>query len=236
MFQKLFESLDEKVFTPELKESLEKQFNEAVEAKATEIANTKIEELTEELSQKSEQHIEFLNEKAEEFTELKQQELIESLDKYLDRVVDEFLIENEIALTESVKIKKADMLIEAFETMIVSTGVDVAKIVEAKDDSEVQTKLTETIDKYDSLVEENIQLKEENDSLIKLGVITEMSSGLSIVETEKFKKLANLVEFTKDEEFAKKLELIKESIKVPESTKTEKQLDESEKPEWAHLV
>ena len=34
MLNKLFESLDAKVFTPELKESLEAQFNEAVEIKA----------------------------------------------------------------------------------------------------------------------------------------------------------------------------------------------------------
>ena len=237
MFKKLFESLDEKVFTPELKETLEAQFNEAVEAKATEIADSKINEKIEELNQKSEEHIELLNEKAEEFVELKRQELVESLDKYLDRIVDEFLIESEEKLTESAKSEKADMLIEAFESMIISHGVEVAKIVEAKNTDSVETKLTETVKKYDSLVEENISLKEENDKLIKLGVIAETSADLSIVECEKFKKLADLVEFTKDEEFVKKLEVIKESVKgTKESNQEDTEVNEDTKPEWAHLV
>ena len=41
---KLFESLDEKVFTPELKEQLEAEFNAAVEDRANLIAESKLED------------------------------------------------------------------------------------------------------------------------------------------------------------------------------------------------
>jgi hypothetical protein len=242
MLEKLFESLDEKVFTPELKDALEVQFNEAVEAKAATVADERIEEAVEALNEKSEAHIEFLNEKADAFVEMKQAEMVESLDKYLDRIVSEFLSEAQDALDASVKSEKADMVIEAFDSMLTATGVEVAKIVEAKDESAVEAKLEESVVKYDSLVEENIALKEENETLIKMGVVNEMKEGLSLVEAEKFEKLAGLVEFTKDEAFAEKLETIKESVKGAVEAK-EEELEESVKeeaaeaaPAWAHLV
>lgn len=243
MLEKLFESLDENVFTAELKESLEAQFNEAVEAKAAIIADEKIEEATDSLNEKSEAHIDFLNEKADQYVAQKQSEMVDSLDKYLDRVVEEFVSEAKDALNESVKSEKADMIIEAFDSMLTATGVEVAKIVEAKDNSAVENKLEESVEKYDSLVEELIALKDENETLIKMGVISELKEGLSIVEAEKFVKLAGLVEFTKDEAFAEKLETIKESVKgaveakEEELTETVVQEGESnEAPAWAHLV
>lgn len=238
----LFESLDEKVFTPELKEALEAQFNETVETKATSIAEARIEEEIDYLNEKSEQHIEFLNKKAEEYVEMKQAEMVESLDKYLERIVDEFVVEAKDSLTESVKSEKADMIIEAFDAMLVATGVQVAKIVETKDDNSIEKKLEESIAKYDDLVEENIALSEENKKLIKMGVISELKEDLSLVEAEKFEKLAGLVEFTKSEEFLVKLTTIKESVKGAAKVNDENLKDAglTEKhvkpPVWAHLI
>lgn len=242
MLEKLFESLDEKVFTADLKESLEAQFNEAVETKAAVIAEARIEDEIDSLNEKSEQHIELLNEKAEEYVAMKQSEMVESLDKYLERIVEEFMAEAKSALDESLKSEKADMIIEAFDSMLTATGVEVAKIVEAKDDQQIEKKLEESIKKQDSLVEEIISLKEENDKLLKMGVVAEMVEGLSIVEAEKFKKLADLVEFSKDDAFAQKLETIKESVKGAVEAKEDKlqesadKEDEVDAPVWAHLV
>jgi hypothetical protein len=239
MLEKLFESLDEKVFTAELRESLESQFNEAVELKASTLVEERIEEEIDSLNEKSEAHIEMLNEKAEEFVKLEKEAMVENLDKYLDRIVEEFLTEAKTSLDESLKSEKADMIIEAFDSMLVAGGVEVSQIVEAKDNSSVEEKLKESIEKYDTLVEENIELKEEADKLIKIGVIAEMTEGLSLVESEKFKKLADLVEFSKDEAFAEKLETIKESVKGAVEVKKEEKLEESAdvaKPVWAHLV
>ncbi len=241
MLEKLFESLDEKVFTPELKKALEAQFNEAVETKAESIAEAKIEEEIDSLNEKAEQHVEFLNKKSEEYTAMKQAEMVESLDKYLERVVDKFVAEAKDLLAESVKSEKADMIIEAFDAMLVATGVQVAKIVEAKDETTIETKLAKNTAKYDALVEENIALSEENKKLIKMGVISELKEGLSLVEAEKFEKLAELVEFSKSGEFLTKLTTIKESVKgtadKSESLKVAGLTEEhANAPIWAHLV
>ena len=240
MLEKLFESLDEKVFTPELKKALEAQFNEAVETKAESIAEAKIEEEIDSLNEKAEQHVEFLNKKAEEYIAMKQAEMVESLDKYLERVVDKFVAEAKDLLAESVKSEKADMIIEAFDAMLVATGVQVAKIVEAKDETAIETKLAENTVKYDALVEENIALSEENKKLIKMGVISELKEGLSLVEAEKFEKLAELVEFSKSGEFLTKLTTIKESVKgtadKSENLKVAGLTEHANAPIWAHLV
>ena len=235
----LFESLDEKVFTPELKESLEAQFNEAVETKAAMVAEARIEEEIDALNEKSEKHIDMLNEKAEEYQTSLKEEMVNSLDKYLDRVVEEFVSEAKEALEESVKSEQADALIEAFDSMLVTAGVKVAKIVEAKDDSAIENKLSESVEKNDALVDEIISLKEENEKLIKLGLVNEIKEGLSLVESEKFEKLAGLVEFSRDEAFAKKLETIKENVKGAAEEQLEESVEEQQeenKPSWAHLI
>jgi len=241
MLEKLFESLDDKVFTAELKESLQAQFNEAVETQASIVAEERIEEQIDSLNEKAEEHIEFLNEKAEEYVAIKEAEMLDNVDKYLNRVVEEFVSEAKESLAESVKNEKADMIIEAFDSMLVATGVKVSQIVEAKEDSSVESKLDEAVSKYDALVEENIALEKENEELLKTGTITEMCEGLSMVEAEKFKKLAGLVEFTKDQTFVDKLDTIKESIKGSVEDREEvseavNETVEADKPAWSHLV
>ena len=189
MLKEIFESLDENIFTADLKEKLENKFNEAVEAKAIINADARIEEEIDSLNEKSEQHIEFLNEKAEEYVNLQKEEIINYVDKYLDRIVEEFVQEAKEKLEESEKSEHADMIIEAFDSMLVAAGVKVSQIVEAKETSAVDRQLNESIEKYDDLVNENIALQEENNRLIKAGVILEMKDGMSIVEAEKFEKL-----------------------------------------------
>jgi len=164
------------------------------------------------------------------------------LDKYLERIVEEFVAEAKSSLEESVTSEKADMIIEAFDSMLVATGVKVSKIVESKDNSDIENKLEESISKYDALVEENIALSEENKKLIKMGVISEMKEGLSLVESNKFEKLADLVEFSKSEDYVSKLTTIKESVKGAAEVKDENLKDagltkeQAKPPVWAHLV
>lgn len=256
MLDKLFESLDEKVFTPKLKSELQVQFNEAVEIKADELAADRIEEELENLNDKSESHIRSLNEqvqnrieelddKAEEFVEMKLAEMTTKVEEYLDLVVEEFVQDSKETLEESVKSEKAEMIIEAFESMMVATGVKVSDIVESRDETSIDAELTETEEKYDTLIEKHIELQDQNSTLIKLGVIKELSESLSLIESEKFERLASLVEFTADADYVEKLELIKENVKGSKAPIVEAQpeqtfgLTESQKSfnnSYSHLI
>lgn len=209
---KLFESLDDKVFTADLKESLEIQFNEAVELKVQELVEAKTLALEEKAEEYAEMKVEMIEEKAEEFVEKKMQELSESVERYLDRIIEDFINESKEKLVESIKSEQSEMIIEAFDSLLVATGVELSKIVEAKEENDEKSKLEESIKKYDNLIEENISLKEENDKLVKLGIINEMKEGLSLLESEKFEKAASIVEFSRDNSYVNKLEIIKESI------------------------
>ena len=238
MLETLFEALDENVFTTELKESLEAQFNEAVESKAQslaeELAAEKISEAVEGMTERVKE-IEAENQvKLEEAKEAlvvefaeKESAIIESVDRYLDKAIEEFVAEAKEALDASVKSEKADLVIEALSAMMVSAGVEVSQIIEAKETSDVEKQLEESIAKYDALMESFISKENEVDALIKIGVINEMKEGLTLVESEKFEKLANIVEFSKDAAYLEKLETIKESVKGSVEEKSEEKIEES---------
>lgn len=240
---KLFESLDDKVFTADLKESLEVQFNEAVELKVQELVEAKTLALEEKAEEYTEMKIEMIEEKAEEFVEKKMQELSESVERYLDRIIEDFINESKEKLEESIKSEQSEMIIEAFDSLLVATGVELSKIVEAKEENDEKSKLEESIKKYDNLIEENISLKEENDKLVKLGIINGMKEGLSLLESEKFEKAANIVEFSRDNSYINKLEIIKESILgTVEPKKEDKEVivesfkDSGIKNDFSHLI
>lgn len=261
MLEKLLESLDKEVYSVEMLEGIQMQFNEAVLAKAEELSNQKLEEALaakdeeietkiSELEEKSEQYVNEsiesktveLEEKAAEFMELKLSEINESLDLFLEEVIKEFNVEAKAKLDESLKSAKADMIIESYDAMITAGAVDMMKIAESKDNSEAEKKLEESISKYDNLMIEHLELKKEKEQLIKIGVIMEMKEGLSLVEAKKFEKLAEMVSFSQDEKFVERLAVIKESVsgsKVEEKRITESVVarqEEIAKPIYSHLV
>ena len=265
MLEKLLESLDKEVFTPEMVESIMTQFNESVETKAKEIAEAElleakeahdialkeaVESTTVEIEAKAESYIVEalaakeveIEAKAESYTEAKLAEINESLDLYLGKVVDEFISESKEKMNESLKAEKADMIIESFEAMLTMGAVDVMKIAEAKDNSYADVKLSESITKYDELMTEHLALKKDVETLAKLGVINEMKEGLSLVESKKFETLASLVPFSKSDKYAEDLEVIKESVKGSVETKVEdtiiveSKVKTETKVNYSHLV
>ena len=178
--QKLFESLDESVFTPALKESLNEKFEAAVNEKANteavliadELVSARVNELNEqaekyseyvlqEMEAKADAYGEYILEEAQDFQEV----TLEKLHDYMDLVVQEFVSEAKTALEESVKTEKSDMLIEAFDAMLVSAGLEFGEIMESKEESGSDERVNQ-------LVQEVLNLKEENKTLIKLGLVT----------------------------------------------------------------
>lgn len=240
--QKLFESLDEKIFTPELKQSLTEKFEEAVQAKAEVTARILADELSEakidELDEKAEQYGAYLLEESQAKIDEFKESITEKLEDYMDLVVQEFVSEAKEALTESLKSEKADMLIEAFDSMLISGGVDFTTIMDAKKDLHESQSSSARVDQ---LVEEVIQLKAEREELLRMGLIAELSEGLTLVQAERFQRLASIVEFTTGSEFSDKLETLLEGIKDfkgPDASKapiTESH-QTSKAPIWSHLL
>ena len=219
----------------EANEAHDVALQEALEAKTVEIEEKADSYIVEALEAKTVE----IEEKAELFTQAKLAEINESLDLFLEKVVEEFITESKEKLNESLKAEKADMIIESFEAMLTMGAIDVMKIAEAKDQSYADSKLSESVDKYDALMADFLSLKKENTELAKAGIIAEMKEGLSLVESKKFETLAGFVPFSRDEKYASDLEVIKEQVKgsVEKATETiVESVVDSKKPIYSHLV
>jgi len=144
--------------------------------------------------------------------EAKFNEISEKLNDYLTVVVDELVNESEDTLVDTENQAKLTAMIEAFSGFVITTGVDVAVINEAKDNADTGTKYAEQVEANNVLVEKNLELANQNKQFMKMGIINEMKSGLSIVQADKFERLSSLVEFTNDSTYGDRLDTLKESI------------------------
>ena len=138
------------------------------------------------------------------------EELTEKVDSYMNYVVEEWMKENELAIERGLKGEIAEDFISGLKQLFEDHYVDVPDekydVLEAQSEkiSELEGKLSETIEK-------NVSLRDNNASLVKEQVISEVSEDLADTEIEKFKSLTDDVEFTNEESFREKLDTLKES-------------------------
>ena len=211
-------ALDEKAdeYTQYLKEEYENKLNDLDEK-----ANGYAEYLKEEYENK----ITSLTEKADAYVEMMQSEMNEKVSDFLDRAVQEFIVEAKEQMCINVENAKAEALTEAFSQFVITTGVEVADIAEAYDNSKAESRLSQAIAENDNLVNENLslvskvkELNEKINNLLKIGIIKEMSEGMTMCEAKKFENLAELVEFTNDNSYIDSLTRIAETVKGEDDT------------------
>ena len=136
--------------------------------------------------------------------------LTEKVDNYLNYVVEEWMKENELALERGLKGEIAEDFISGLKTLFEDHYIDVPNekydVLEDQADkiSKLEKKLEETIQQV-------VEAKESNSSLIKEKVMNDVSSDLTDTEIEKFQTLAQDVEYSNEEGYAEKLNTIKES-------------------------
>jgi len=201
----MFESMD---IEKEQKVALQEAFETAVIKKTTEMLDEHVETL---LAEK----VEVLE---EEYAE-KVEGLTESLDGYLDTVVEEFVAENAPSYEAQIADEKSTTLLELFDKMVKVVGVDMLTINEAKDTKEqdefnesAEAQVTVLEDKVATMADRLVEAKRESDKYLKAGIVAELSEGLTILESAKFSKLAELVAFDRNAAYLDKLDTIKESI------------------------
>jgi len=148
-----------------------------------------------------------------QMTEMKS-ELEDTLDAYLEKVVEQFVEDNTFAIDESVKSEKYDAVLEGFNSLMIATGVEIAQIAEAKEEVEEETNESAEI-LADKLMAENIELKERNAELLKTGLVKESAEDMTVVQRDKFLKLARVVEFKASApvDFIEKMDTLVEAVK-----------------------
>lgn len=150
------------------------------------------------------------NKKLTEATNLIQEKVESTVDMYLSYFVENWIKENELAVENGLKNELFEDFLSGlkalFETHNVSIPQEKIDIAE-----KAVSELEEVNDQLDTLMSENAKLLDEVNSLKKNKVVSEAVSGLTLTDSELLISLSESVEFTSEEEFRKKLDILREA-------------------------
>jgi hypothetical protein len=159
---------------------------------------------------------------AEEINKVRD-ELTEKVDAYMNYVVEEWMKENELAIERGLKGEIAEDFITGLKSLFEEHYIDVPD--EKYDILEAQSeKIDELESKINEQIEKSASLKKQNDQLVRESVFAKVSSDLADTEVEKFKSLAEDVDFSDEETFEEKLNTLKESY-FPKATTIAESVD-----------
>ena len=169
----------------------------------------------------------FEAELAEEIEKV-QSELSENLDSYLDYVVEQWMEENRLAVEQGLKAEMVEDFLKGlkglFEDHYVSIPDEKVDVVE-----ELAGKAEELESKLNEQIEKNVELHGVVEQYKRDQLIESVSNGLTDTQKAKFETLAEGIDFSDEESFSNKLEIVKESyFGKGEEVTTSYELDDDE--------
>ena len=181
-------------------------FESAVNAKIKEIteeliveSDAKIKEITKEILRESEKELE----ESVDF-------IIDQVNRYLDHVVEEWMEENKLAVESGLRTEIAEEFIGNLKNLFQEHYIEVP---ESKTD--LVQELAEQVEtlkaQINEVTEQNLELHQKQKSFTKKAIIEESCSDLSLSQQEKLKALVEDVEFTDEDQFIKKVNILKKS-------------------------
>ena len=150
-------------------------------------------------------------------------ELTEKVDAYMGYVVEEWMKENEIAIERGLKGEIAEDFISGLKSLFEEHYIDVPDEKYDILGSQAE-KLDDLEAKLNEQIEKSAELKKANNQLVRESVFAEVASDLADTEAEKFKALAEDVDFTDEDTFRGKLDTLKESY-FPKATTVAESVD-----------
>ena len=137
------------------------------------------------------------------------EETATQLDQYLDYVVENWMDENRLAVEAGVKSDITESFINGLKDLftehyieIPDDKVDVVEELALRAD-ELETKLNEELEK-------NVGMKADIIEFVKSELVAEASESLTETQKEKFKELAEGVDFVDEDNYVRKLDTLKE--------------------------
>jgi hypothetical protein len=180
--------------------------------------------LTSKLSEEVERlEAEYAQNLEEEVTEL-QSSLVEKVDSYLNYVVEGWMSENELAVTNGLRTEIAEDFMTSLQSVFTEHYIEVP---EGKDDlvDELNEQVTELEETLNKTTEDNIRLHNSIQNFEKNEVVREQSSGLAETEAEKLASLVEDIEFDNKESFEMKVKTVKESYFQNDSVESVDEVD-----------
>lgn len=138
------------------------------------------------------------------------EDLTSKIDDYLTHVVEEWVDENQIAIETGLRSELTEEFISGLKNLFAEHYIDVP---EEKVDlvEELAGKVEELEEKLDEEIEKVISFKKALVESKKDLIMQEVCEGLLSTQAEKIKELAESVQFSTEEEYKSKLEIIKEN-------------------------
>jgi hypothetical protein len=135
----------------------------------------------------------------------------EKIDEVIDFVTDEYMKVNELAIERSLRTEVAEEfmggLVELLKTCNISVDEEKADAIEL-----ALAKIEELEDQLNNSVNSSLELTQKVKELERGAAVVAKAEGLTLVQAEKFSKLAEGVDYDGDiEAFEKKLDIIRES-------------------------
>ena len=145
-----------------------------------------------------------------EQAELDKEEIIEKVDGYLGYVVEQWMSDNEIAIENGLKSDILEGFVDGLKTLFVEHYIEVPE-----ERFDIVGDLQEQVDflesKLDESLEQNVQMMKELNEMTRDSVTGEFCSDMTDTEVEKFTALAEELAYEDAENFASKLQIIKEN-------------------------
>lgn len=180
--------------TEEFKESASTLFEAALTARM----NLETVRLEEEYAQALSEEVETVKE-----------EMTTKIDQYLDYVVEQWVEENKLAIETSLRAEIAENFMEGLRNLFAESYINVP---DDKVDvlGELQAQIEELEAKLDESINTQLELQSVIDEATKEATFDEVSEGLAATQVEKLRTLAEGIEFSDAETYAKKLNIIKD--------------------------
>ena len=132
------------------------------------------------------------------------------IDDYLNYMVEEWMKENELAIESGLRAEIVEDFISGMRDLFTEHYIDIpdekVDVVE-----ELASKVEELESKLNEEIVKNKEYKKDLREQKKIMAVQTACEGLTQTQAEKLKALAENVKFTSDEEFAQKLEQLKEA-------------------------
>lgn len=137
-------------------------------------------------------------------------ELAEQLDSYLDYVTEQWMEDNHLQVENGVRTEIAESLLEAMRGVFLQHNITVP---ESKVDvvQELASKVDELEARLNEEIAANVELSEMVEDFRKNEIIAELGEGLAATQFDRFATLCENVSFDSDEDYTKKIKVIKES-------------------------
>jgi hypothetical protein len=147
--------------------------------------------------------------KLDEATQEIEETLSDKVDQYLNYVVEEWAKDNAIALEHGIRSEISEQFLTGMRDLFVENFIDIPEeklsIVESQFDE-----IEELTSALNDVEKEKVALFAQVNEAKKDRILLSLSDDLAVTETEKFKELAENVDFESSELYEKKLIIIKE--------------------------